>query len=210
MAAKCPHFEPLSKGAILFFGSTQSQVYFHVDSKPNMLWHIRGRKRFWVYPLESGIVSQKSLEDVYTMVTDEDVYFEEGFDKYASVYDLEPGDVLSWPQNSPHRVVVTEGMSVSLGTLHETATSDRRANVIYANSILRNRLGFQNLSVAEHGLIPWAKSFMFRALRRSGMFKSAPRKPYKTAYILDPRGERGVRALPEPVLTEFAKGPQPA
>ena len=209
MSAKCPHFEPLSKGAILFFGSTQSQVYFHVDAKPNMLWHIRGRKRFWVYPLQSGIVSQKSLEDVYTMVTDEDVYFEESFDDHASVYDLEPGDVLSWPQNSPHRVVVTEGMSVSLGTLHETAASDRRASVICANSVLRNRLGLRNLSVAERGALPWAKSFMYRAMRRSGLLRPSARKSYKTSYILDPEGARGVRELPEPVLTEFAKGPQP-
>lgn len=209
MTAKCSHFDPLTRGAILFFGSTASQVYFHLDSKPNMLWHIRGRKRFWLYPLEAGLVSQKGLEDVYTMVTDEDLYFEEGFDRHATVFDLEPGDVLSWPQNSPHRVVVTQGMSVSLGTLYETDASVRRSNVIYANALLRNRLGLQSLSMAEHGVVPSAKSFFFRAMRRAGMVREAPRKPYRTSYILDPHGERGVRMLPEPVFTEFAKGPPP-
>src|SRR5690349_20965957 len=63
LARKSPHFKPLTSAAVLFFGSTASQVYFHVDSKPNMLWHIRGRKRFWLYPaLDTQLVSQKCLE----------------------------------------------------------------------------------------------------------------------------------------------------
>ncbi len=37
LARQSPGFMPLTLGAVLFFGSTASQVYFHVDSKPNML-----------------------------------------------------------------------------------------------------------------------------------------------------------------------------
>ena len=207
MVEKCPGFNPLSKGAILFFGSTDSQVYFHLDAKPNMLWHLCGKKRFWLYPLNDKTVSQMALEDVYTMTSDEDVPFTEEIDQYATVFDLQPGDVLSWPHNAPHRVVVTEGMSVSLGTLHETEQSDRRTNVIYANSLLRNRLGVSNPSTAEQGVIPYVKSFVFRVLRRAGLIEANPRKAYTTSYILDPEGERGVRRMAEPVLTEFAKGP---
>lgn len=207
---RSPGFKALTTGAVLFFGSSESQVYFHVDSKPNMLWHIRGRKRFWLYPpLDTSLVSQKCLEDVYNMVTDEDVPFKAEFDRHAAVFDLEPGDALSWPHNSPHRVVVTSGMSVSLGTLHETPESVRRSYVIGANALLRNTLGIDNPSMAEQGVVPAAKAFMFRAARRAGLIaKSAPRKAYKTSYILDPEKPLGVRRLPAPVLTEFARGPQ--
>lgn len=209
---RSPGFKALTVGAVLFFGSTASQVYFHVDAKPNMLWHIRGRKRFWLYPaLDTDLVSQKCLEDVYNMVTDEDVPFQAEFDQRATVFDLDPGDALSWPQNSPHRVMVTEGMSVSLGTLHETKESVRRARVICANALLREKLGIRNPSMSEHGLVASVKAFMFRAARRSGMIsKGAARKAYKTSYILDPAGSRGVRQLAQPVLTEFAQGPKMA
>lgn len=209
LARRSPKFRPMTTGAVLFFGSTGSQVYFHLDAKPNMLWHIRGRKRFWMYPaLDTSLVSQKCLEDVYNMVTDEDVPFREEFDKRATVFELDPGDVLSWPQNSPHRVMVTEGMSVSLGTLHETEESFRRSYVIGANSLLREKFGIQNLSMAERGLVPSAKAFMFRAARRAGVIsKAAPRKDYRTSYILDPTGDLGVRRLAQPVQTEFSRGP---
>jgi hypothetical protein len=205
-------FNPLTTGAVLFFGSTGSQVYYHVDSKPNMLWHIRGRKNFWLYPaLDTTLVSQKCLEDVYNMVTDEDVPFKDEYDQYGTLFELAPGDALSWPHNSPHRVLVTEGMSVSLGTLHETEESVRRTHVICANALLRAKLGVQSPSMSERGVIPFAKAFMFRAVRRAGLIrKSAPHKAYKTPYVLDPRGQLGVRQLSTPVLTEFAQGPQAA
>jgi hypothetical protein len=212
LAQRSPGFNPLTTGAVLFFGSTGSQVYFHVDSKPNMLWHIRGRKNFWLYPaLDTTLVSQKCLEDVYNMVTDEDVPFRDEFDEHATAFELSPGDALSWPHNSPHRVLVTEGMSVSLGTLHETDESVRRTHVICANALLRAKLGLESPSMTEHGLIPSAKAFMFRAARRAGLVpKSPPHKAYKTPYVLDPTGALGVRQLAEPVLTEFAQGSQRA
>ena len=210
LARRSPGFKPLTTAAVLFFGSTASQVYFHVDAKPNMLWHIRGRKRFWLYPaLDTNLVSQECLEDVYNMVTDEDVPFKSEFDDRSTVFDLGPGDALSWPQNSPHRVMVTEGMSVSLGTMHETTESCHRTYVIGANALLRNKLGIHNPSMSERGLVPAVKSLLFRAARRTGMFaQSPPRKPYKTSYILDPAGSLGVRQLAQPVFTEFARGPK--
>lgn len=207
MSEKCPRLNSGSQGAILFFGSTSSQVYFHVDAKPNMLWHMRGKKRMWLYPYEAELVSPVDLEGVYTMRTDEDVPFDVTFDQHASVYDLEPGDVLSWPHNSPHRVVVTEGLSVSLGTLHETEESYHRSNVINANALLRQYLGCKNLSQAEQGVVPFAKSFLFRAARKLGVVGSVSHKAYETDYILDANSQRGVRKLESPVLTEFAKGP---
>jgi hypothetical protein len=209
LARQSPGFMPLTLGAVLFFGSTASQVYFHVDSKPNMLWHIRGRKRFWLYPaLDTDLVTQEALEDVYTMVTDEDVPFRAEFDRRATLFELEPGDALSWPHNSPHRVEVTEGMSVSLGTLHETATSIRRSHVVCANALLRKKLGLQSLSMNEHGFGALAKSFGVRAARRLGIGAAAPHKPYRTSYLVDPDERLGVRELPEVVFTEFARGPQ--
>ncbi len=48
------------------------------------------------------------------------------FDAYATQFDLEPGDVLSWPQNSPHRVHVVEGLSVSISSFHQTERSAPR------------------------------------------------------------------------------------
>jgi hypothetical protein len=69
----------------------------------------------------------------------------------------------------------------------------------------------RNPSMVEEGVVASSKAFMLRAARRAGLVaKSAPRKPYRTSYVLDPESNLGVRRLPEPVLTEFAQGPRSA
>lgn len=74
LGQKSPGFERLDFSANLLFGSPGSQVYFHADAKPNMLWHICGKKRFWLYPAgDTRLVSQESLEDIFENVQDEEV-----------------------------------------------------------------------------------------------------------------------------------------
>ena len=113
-------------------------VYFHVDGPPSFLWHVRGRKRVWVYPhLDERVLSRELLEDVYAGTRQEYVPYRSAFDDDAEVFDLEPGQVAMWPHNAPHRVTNLDSFNVSLVTDHWTPESRRRARLYKANRFLR-------------------------------------------------------------------------
>ncbi|MGH7302118.1 MAG: cupin-like domain-containing protein [Candidatus Rokuibacteriota bacterium] len=202
------HFKALQYSAVLLLGSTDSQVYFHADAKPNMLWHIRGRKQFWLYPpTDTKFLAQETLEDIFENVQDEEAPYSEDFDAHAKWFDLKGGDVLSWPQNSPHRVYVAEGLSVSISSFHQTDDSVRRGHIYGANRLLRRSLGLRNLSTRERGLVPFAKALTYRTCYRTKLAKSDPGRMYRTDLRVDPAGARGVSRIPTgKVLTEFSAG----
>jgi hypothetical protein len=204
---KCSGFKPADYSANLLFGSPGSQVYFHADGKPNMLWHVCGKKRFWLYPAgDTRLVSQESMENIFENVQDEEVPYKADFDTYARVFDLEPGDLLSWPQNSPHRVCVMEGMSVSITSFYQTDESVRRGHIYGANRLLRQTLGFRNLSTKETGPIALAKATLYRACRRTGVLKAYPARKYLAECRIDPRASGGISRIPGgPVVTDFSK-----
>jgi hypothetical protein len=204
---KCPSFKPVDYSANLLFGSPGSLVYFHADGKPNMLWHICGKKRFWLYPAgNTRLVSQESMEDIFENVQDEEVPYTTEFDRYAEQFDLEAGDLLSWPQNSPHRVCVTEGVSVSITTFYQTDESVRRGHIYGANRLLRQTLKVRSLSTKESGPGAFVKETMYRACRRTGLLKEYPARKYLAKCRIDPSGPGGISEINGgPVVTEFSQ-----
>src|SRR5688500_9556 len=59
-----PHFQPKSCQGSLVISSARALVYYHADAPGNMLWHIRGRKRLWIYPaLDERYLQREVLED---------------------------------------------------------------------------------------------------------------------------------------------------
>ncbi len=155
LANDCPHFKPFRYSGTLLISSPSAQVYYHVDGPPNLLWHIRGSKRIYIYPAEDRrLVPLTVMEDIFASVADEEMPFDPSFDDLAVVYDLKPGDVASWPHNSPHRVVNTGALNVSLSTNHWTEESEHRKLVYVANRFFRRRVGFPVTSTREDGM--WA------------------------------------------------------
>ena len=104
MAEDCPGFKPLFAAGTLLLSSPDAMVYYHADGPPTTLFHLRGRKRFWVYPAgDVRFVSQSCLEEIYASAMDEEVPYSPEFDQHAAVFDLEPGTVW-WPHDAPHRI----------------------------------------------------------------------------------------------------------
>ena len=57
----------------------------------------------------------KKLESIFLNEVEEDkLAYDESWDETGKYYDMDPGDVLSWPMNAPHRVDNLEGLNVSL------------------------------------------------------------------------------------------------
>lgn len=207
IAGRCPGFEPNVLGCTLIVSSPSSQTYYHADAQSNLLWQMRGVKRIWVYPAgDRELVDQNRMEDIFANLSDEEVPFHLEWDKRAQVFDLHPGQVISWPQNAPHRVENVQGLNVSLSTVHETEETDRRKLVWCANRLLRRHYGLPFRSTKETGAISYAKRLAYRAARRAGLVPSDARRVYLTTLRIDPLAANGVRDLGgEPILTEFSR-----
>lgn len=203
----CPHLKkPQANYSTLLISSPKAQVYYHLDAEPNMLWHLRGQKRIWIYPaMDTRFVPQNYLEDIYAGEIDENLPFNPEFDKSAEAYLLQPGDVASWPHNGPHRIV-NEDLNVSLATSYYTPIIYQRQYVQLANRFILRKLGIKNRGMSETGVLPSIKRFSYRALNKIKPFARSDRSAgYVTDLQVDPGSPMGLRQLSEPRLASFAK-----
>ena len=202
----CPHLQnPTANYSTLLISSPGAQVYYHLDAEPNMLWHLRGQKRIWIYPaMDTRFVPQEYLEDIYAGEIDENLPFDPSFDKAAKEFLLSPGDVASWPHNGPHRIVNLD-MNVSLATSYYTPVIYQRQYVQLANRFLLRKLGFEKRGMQEHGLVPKVKRFSYRAINKIKPFKRVDRSAsYVTELQVDPESPLGIKQLPSPVMASFS------
>lgn len=203
----CPHLQgPKSAYSVLLISSPNAQVYYHLDAEPNMLWHIRGQKKFWIYPeMDFRFAPQRFIEDIYAAEMDENLPYSAEFDEQAFHCVLNPGEVASWPHNGPHRIQNID-MNVSLATSYYTPTIYKRQYVQLANRHLLRNLGIKNRSIAENGAIPSLKRLSFRAINKISPFKPGTGRAdvYVTDLLLDPDSPLGIRKLAEAKPTVFS------
>jgi hypothetical protein len=205
LSEQCPDFRPIRKMGTLLISSPTALVYYHADPQPTLLWHIRGSKRVWVYPAgDRELVDQDLMEDIFASFADEEIPYKREFDNKAKIFDLVPGDVVSLPQNAPHRVTNVAEVNVSLSTLHETEHSDRRKLIYCANRLFRRTYHVPIRSTTENGFMPYAKRLAYRAWRRAGLVKTPPKRAYVTNLRIDASALTGISSLTGPVLTEFS------
>jgi len=177
LGAQAAGFAPDSSQGTLLISSPRALVYYHADGPESVLWHIRGRKRVWVYPaLDPRYMQRELMEDIFAGVRHEYLPYQADFDAGAEVYDLEPGQWIAWPQNAPHRVTNLDSVNVSLSTEHFTRASRRRSRVYIANRFFRTRLGCKRLSAREDGILALAKAVVQRVARGLGLDPRPPKQ----------------------------------
>lgn len=195
LATRVSGFSPVASQGTLLISSPHAIVYYHADGPASALWHIRGRKRIWIYPaLDERYVRRELLEDIFANVRHEYLPYDPAYDRGAVVFDLEPGQWATWPQNAPHRVTNLDSVNVSLSTEHFTRQSRWRARVYTANRFFRTRLGLRNLSVREDGPAAVMKAVIHRLARKAGL-DPLPTKRHVPAMRVDPDAPGGVVAL---------------
>ncbi len=131
----------------LLISSPNAHVVYHLDMPMVMLWQIRGVKRVYLYPVDAGFFSDAQIEGIALRESDENLPYEPAFDARAFVHDLKPGEMLTWPQNAPHRIVNGDMVNVSLSIEFQTPKSLWHANLLYANGCLRR---FHNRNPGVH------------------------------------------------------------
>ncbi|MGL4511970.1 MAG: cupin-like domain-containing protein [Lacipirellulaceae bacterium] len=191
------HFRAEQRTANLLLSSPGAWVPYHVDMPVNMLWHLRGRKRVWVYPhFDNRFATPLMLEKVCSGEWSEEVPYDPEFDRYALVFDAEPGEMISWPQLAPHRVENLEGLNVSLSTEHKNQRARRRINVHTGNHVLR-KWGFPCRSIEVDGWGAHVKQFVARLDRYAGKLRGEHKQQwtYPKTFVLDPAAPDGFRSI---------------
>ena len=198
LESRCPGLEATHRTANLLISSPSAIVYYHVDTPLNILWHLRGEKKCWVYPLRSPFVSQSDLEDLHAGQRPEDMRYLAEFDDEAEAYEMVGGDMVTWAQNTPHRVENTSGLNISISTEHLTTRARRQINVHLANRMLRKKLGCKNLSSSPDGFLASAKVAGSRAARLITRFlptKAEEKFKYPVKYQVNVEAEGGISSL---------------
>ena len=78
--------------------------------------------------------------------------YEKWFDDYATVFELQPGEMVTWPLYAPHRVLNHDCLNISVTMEHWTKQIWNSYAVHYGNGVLRRTLGLKNPSTVDHGL----------------------------------------------------------
>lgn len=185
----------------ILISSPNLKVKYHFDLPGQTLWQLRGKKRVYVYPARAPFLTETELEKVTINEAHEtDLVYREWFDEYAEIYELEPGQMLHWPINRPHRIENHDSLNVSLTTEHWTKQLRNRYAVNYGNAMLR-KLGLKRLSshAGAFNLLP--KAAITAATRISGIQRKKM-KPFEINFEVDPDCPDSVRDIAPYTLTE--------
>jgi hypothetical protein len=204
IAKRCSHFKPVwVNHAFLFISSPNAMVYLHADYQPNMLWHIRGSKRIWIYPAyDERIATRRRIEEICAGGED-DLVFKPEFDRIGTAFSIGPGDTVSWPARSPHRVVNGNDLNVSLSTFHETSDDYQLVTDHCADYFFRSVFP---PAADLNGPVRPVKRWIFKACRRAGLVKGRPVKEFYARFRIDPNAPHGISPIAGgPVLTEHSR-----
>jgi len=161
-------FKAFNRDLGVLISSPNAQVFYHLDSPLVSLWQIRGTKFVRIYRPEAPFAAPEQIESVVIRENDEQLPFDLAWDAEAKEITLEPGMMVTWPQNAPHRIVNGSMVNVSLSVEFMTSAAFLRANVVYANGILRRRWGMKpsiQSGLDPRALLKFGLARAFKALK---------------------------------------------
>lgn len=169
------------RGGILI-SSPRAVVPYHFDKTETILWHVRGKKSLLLYPLNDEYFPEEAYEESIISISD-DLPYDPKFEQGVQRFDLEENQAITWPLNSPHRVI-NSTFCVSVTTEYSTAESGRKNAAILTNATLRRKLGM-NPKYANDGTVKRAvKSVFGRVLKKTGVASKADETDYVTFKVV--------------------------
>jgi hypothetical protein len=176
LEAGSPGLKTSRRSSSLLISSPGARVVYHADIPMICLWHLRGKKRVWLYDADNeNHLPDLAREAVILRETEEAIPYDPAWDAEASTHDLAPGMAVSWPLNAPHRVDNLEGLNVSITTEYFTPQALRSYGVHFANGWLRRRFGIEPASRELHGAGAVAKIGLAMAVKKLGLQKAGER-----------------------------------
>lgn len=153
------------KGGILI-SSPVARVPYHFDKTETILWHVRGQKRMYLYPLTQDFIPDEAHEATVTNYLDDDLPYDRSFDAAATIIDIPENTALTWPLNMPHRVD-NQTFCVSVTTEYSTRQSGMKNAAMLTNATLRHHLGMTPSYSRDGEITRKVKSVMGRVIRRT-------------------------------------------
>ena len=141
--------KPIKITGQLILSSPGTKVPYHFDPAGVMLFHLRGRKRLFLYPPDEQHLPQAEMEQVILRTTTEELTYRKAYDAEAKVFDLEAGQALTWPLYAPHRVENLDVFNVSLSLDFQTWETRLTRGAHYANGVLRRLFGIKPAAMAR-------------------------------------------------------------
>jgi len=189
-----PGLSAVRRSGQLILSSPKARVPYHFDAAGVVLFHMRGRKRVFVYPGDEAHLAEIDMEQVVTRQTTEELPYSLAFEADVRVVDLEPGQALTWPLYAPHRVENLDRFCVSLSVEFQTWPSRFRNGALFTNAVLRRagaRPRFTDAMSTPELAARWVASL---ALKRAGVMKSRI-AGFERAFEPDAAAADGARAL---------------
>lgn len=155
---RMPGFATFKRNMGVLVSSPDANVYYHADIQGQSLWQIEGVKRVYLYPRSEVFLTGRAVEKILLRETDEKMPYEPWFDDYATVVDLQPGEMVTWPLYAPHRVHNHDCLNISVTMEHWTKEIWNSYAVHYGNGVLRRTLGLRNPSTEPSGLHVYPKA----------------------------------------------------
>jgi len=173
-----------ANGGILI-SSPIAKVPYHFDKTETILWHVRGKKRIYIYPMNPDFIPDDAYEYSVVNILEDDLPYNSGMDEFARVFDLEEDQAITWPLNTPHRVDNIE-FCVSVTTEYSTRESGLKNAAMVTNATLRQKFGM-NPSWSEDGEIKrYVKAMVGCVLKATGTASSTNR-PDIVRFKIDPK-----------------------
>lgn len=167
--SRMPGFSTFKRNMGVLVSSPGANVDYHADIQGQSLWQIEGVKRVYLYPRSPVFMSGRDVEKILLRETTESLPYESWFDDYATVVDLQPGEMLTWPLYAPHRVHNHDCLNISVTMEHWTKDIWNAYAVHYGNGVLRRTLGLRNPSARAEGLHVYPKAasaFLWKKMGR--------------------------------------------
>ena len=183
------------RGGILISSPTSITDY-HSDTSRTNMWHLRGHKQIYVYPLTKKFLPDVAYERIIIGEYDSDESYHPSFDDDAVCNDLYGGEFLSWPHPAPHRVV-NKSFCVSMVTEFTTRQTAYYNSIAMTNGLLRRHFNRNPVYIQNARLENLVKGSFGRIAGKVGARKMHMRKDF-VKYALDPASELGVKPVSEP------------
>jgi hypothetical protein len=168
VATKVPNFVARNHQESILVSAPDAQVYYHADLPGQSLIQLVGRKRVYVYPNTPPFITPEHLEDIALYNVEVDIPYAPWYDRHAKVFDIGPGEMLSWELNAPHRVENLDTFSVSMTVSFSNDLIRRSQIVNLANGLLRHRFGYTPRTRNLRGPSFFAKAVLQKLYRNSG------------------------------------------
>ena len=188
LEAACPGFVATRRSANVLVSSPGAMVYYHIDVPQNILWHVSGEKRVWAYPQRLKDTPREELEAIVAVKKAEDAGYDPAWDDDAFAVDLKPGEWITWPQHTPHRVQNTVGLNISVSTEHYSPRAFKYVRAHRANRMLKDRFGLKltDTSTAGAGYAAKAAAYLAGRAVEEYVTKSRDLYEYPKTFRVDP------------------------